>query len=84
MKITKFDRHNKKISLSMKEYQREQEHREVEQYLNNSTETLNSLGALIHEALQSRQAEEAAKNRNGNAGEAATTPEESQEDNREG
>ncbi|HOE11286.1 MAG TPA: 30S ribosomal protein S1 [bacterium] len=84
MKITKFDRHNKKISLSMKEYQREQEHREVEQYLSNSTESLNSLGALIHEALQSRQAEEAAKNRNGNAGETETPPEESQEDNREG
>jgi len=84
MKITKFDRHNKKISLSMREYQREQEHREVEQYLSDSKESLNSLGALIHEALQSRQAEEAAKNQNGNAGDVETPPEESQEDTEEG
>ncbi|MFH1742964.1 MAG: 30S ribosomal protein S1, partial [bacterium] len=56
MKITKFDRHNRKISLSMREYAREQESREVEQYMSGSSGSLNSLGAIIHEALQSRQA----------------------------
>jgi len=57
MKITKFDKHNRKISLSMKEYQREQERREVEQYMSTASGSFNSLGDLIHEALQSKQAE---------------------------
>ena len=57
MKVTKFDRHNRKISLSMKEYMREQENREVEHYMSSSMGSLNSLGDIINEALQSRQAE---------------------------
>ena len=56
MKVTKFDRHNHKISLSMKEYQRDQERRDVQQYMTSSTGSLSSLGEIINEALLSRQA----------------------------
>ena len=55
MKVIKFDRYNRKISLSMKDVIREQERAETEAYMASPSSGFNSLGDLISQALSSQQ-----------------------------
>lgn len=60
MKVLKFDRSNRKISMSLKEYVKEQEEKEVKQYMAESSGGNATLGELLGEkmkALMEQQAE---------------------------
>ncbi|MBI1389068.1 MAG: 30S ribosomal protein S1 [bacterium] len=52
MKVLKFDRSNRKISLSLKEYVREQEEKEVKQYMAESAGGNATLGELLGEQMR--------------------------------
>lgn len=55
MKIIKFDPRKRKLSLSLRQYLREQERGEVEQYLNGSDAAGTTLGEILGRALQEKQ-----------------------------
>ncbi len=64
MKVLKFDRNNRKISMSLKEYVKEQEEQEVKQYLADAGGGNATLGELLGDqmkALMDKQDDEAPK-----------------------
>jgi hypothetical protein len=63
MKIIKFDHRKRKLSLSLRQYVKEQERNEVETYLSSEDAGVPTLGDMIGKAIQERKQaqEEAAK-----------------------